>query len=180
MAKIIAPNERFKGASRGVHFDKGVGYTDDEKVIARFKAAGFTVEGSDHDPTPALESAFDASQLIALVADVDDGPLMDWVGDDPHRATVALSIENSYPEARADLVQRLQEIGDSAIEGIQATEYAGIRLGGPEEIDGDESPDETAGAESDYPTHKGGGYYELSDGSKVKGKKAAEEAEAKL
>lgn len=31
-----------------------------------------------------------------------------------------------------------------------------------------------------FPKHSGGGYYELSDGSKVQGKEAAEEAQAKL
>lgn len=31
-----------------------------------------------------------------------------------------------------------------------------------------------------FPKHTGGGYYELSDGSKAQGKEAAEEAQAKL
>ena len=33
---------------------------------------------------------------------------------------------------------------------------------------------------ADYPWHLGGGYYELSDGSKVRGKDEAEDAEKKL
>lgn len=32
----------------------------------------------------------------------------------------------------------------------------------------------------DYPHHKGGGYYELSDGTSVQGREAAEEAQAEL
>lgn len=38
-----------------------------------------------------------------------------------------------------------------------------------------------AGAETaEYPVHKGGGYYQLSDGSQVRGKDAAETAEKAL
>lgn len=43
---------------------------------------------------------------------------------------------------------------------------------------GDES--EVAVGNADYPWSLGGGYYELSDGSKVRGKAKAEEAEQKL
>jgi len=36
------------------------------------------------------------------------------------------------------------------------------------------------GEETDFPKHTGGGYYELSNGEKVKGKEAAEKAEKGL
>lgn len=37
-----------------------------------------------------------------------------------------------------------------------------------------------SGSSADFPKHVGGGYYELSDGSKVKGKKDAKAAEKQL
>ena len=40
--------------------------------------------------------------------------------------------------------------------------------------------EEPEAEEPEHPKHTGGGYYELSDGSKVKGKKAAVEAQAAL
>jgi hypothetical protein len=36
------------------------------------------------------------------------------------------------------------------------------------------------GEEAEFPKHTGGGYYELSNGEKVKGKEAAEKAENEL
>ena len=41
-------------------------------------------------------------------------------------------------------------------------------------------PEENPPAVDDYPKHTGGGYYELSNGDKVKGKAEAKEAEEKL
>ena len=44
----------------------------------------------------------------------------------------------------------------------------------------EDSLDEVPKGNADYPWHLGGGHYELSDGSKVKGKEKAQEAEQKL
>jgi len=44
----------------------------------------------------------------------------------------------------------------------------------------EESVDEAPTGNADYPWHLGGGHYELSDGSKVRGKDEAEKAEQKL
>ena len=43
-----------------------------------------------------------------------------------------------------------------------------------------EKGEEVVPLNSDYPRHTGGGYYELSNGEKVKGKAEAQEAEEKL
>ena len=42
------------------------------------------------------------------------------------------------------------------------------------------SLDEVPKGNADYPWHLGGGYYELSDGSKVRGKDEAEKAEKQI
>lgn len=48
----------------------------------------------------------------------------------------------------------------------------------PEEEPADENEDDAE--DEEFPKHVGGGNYELSDGSKVKGKEKAAEAEAQL
>ena len=44
MAKIIAPNNQYTGVSATVPFAKGVGQTDDPKLIQWFKDHGYMVE----------------------------------------------------------------------------------------------------------------------------------------
>ena len=44
----------------------------------------------------------------------------------------------------------------------------------------EDSLDEVPKGNADYPWHLGGGYYELSDGSKVRGKDEAEKAEKQI
>lgn len=46
-------------------------------------------------------------------------------------------------------------------------------------IDGKEASDKEA-SKPDYPKHIGGGYYKLSDGTQLRGKKKAHEAEEQL
>ena len=47
MAKITAPNKDYAGVSAGVAFDKGVGHTEDEHLIAWFRAHGYEVAGDE-------------------------------------------------------------------------------------------------------------------------------------
>lgn len=44
MAKILTPNKDYSGISASVPFVNGVGYTDDEDLIAWFKEHGYEVE----------------------------------------------------------------------------------------------------------------------------------------
>lgn len=53
-----------------------------------------------------------------------------------------------------------------------------IKFDEDQEAPKDEDPGEAN--ESEFPKHTGGGYYELSNGEKVKGKEAAEKSENAL
>lgn len=44
MAKILTPNKDYSGISASVPFINGVGYTDDEDLIAWFEEHGYGVE----------------------------------------------------------------------------------------------------------------------------------------
>lgn len=50
MATIKAPNPHYSGLSAGVQFDKGVGKTDDPRLIAWFIDRGYQVEDPQEDP----------------------------------------------------------------------------------------------------------------------------------
>ena len=56
MAKIIAPNEEYNGVSATVQFKNGIGETDDEHLIAWFKANGYKVEEPKAEP-PVIKKA---------------------------------------------------------------------------------------------------------------------------
>jgi len=44
MAKITAPAKGYSGTSASVKFEKGVGYTDNPRLISWFKRKGYEVE----------------------------------------------------------------------------------------------------------------------------------------
>lgn len=50
MAKILCPNKQYSGISASVTFVNGVGETENENLIAWFKAKGYKVEEADQDP----------------------------------------------------------------------------------------------------------------------------------
>lgn len=50
MARIVAPNEQYNGTSAGVAFERGVGVTDDPRLIAWFQSRGYRVELPDEAP----------------------------------------------------------------------------------------------------------------------------------
>ena len=47
MAKIIAPNKQYTGVSASVSFVKGVGETEDPRLIAWFQERGYKVEDAE-------------------------------------------------------------------------------------------------------------------------------------
>ena len=51
--KIRTPVLGFTGESVGVHFDNGIGYTDDPAALAYFERAGYVVDGDDRGAPPA-------------------------------------------------------------------------------------------------------------------------------
>jgi|LDZT01.1.fsa_nt_gi hypothetical protein len=52
MAKILCPNKQYSGISASVTFVNGVGETENENLIAWFKAKGYKVEEAEADQDP--------------------------------------------------------------------------------------------------------------------------------
>lgn len=48
MAKIICPNKEYTGVSASVSFCKGVGETENPRLIKWFKEHGYTVEEDEN------------------------------------------------------------------------------------------------------------------------------------
>ena len=57
MAKIIAPNKGYTGMTASVPFAGGVGYTDDEHLIAWFQTHKYTVDTSAEKPVDMMTVA---------------------------------------------------------------------------------------------------------------------------
>ena len=55
MVTIKAPNKQYTGLSAGVLFEKGVGQTNDPRLIAWFKDRGYQVEEAEKSK-PATKS----------------------------------------------------------------------------------------------------------------------------
>ena len=57
MAKITAKNKDYTGISASVPFAGGVGYTDNDHLIAWFQAHGYTVDASAETPVDMMPVA---------------------------------------------------------------------------------------------------------------------------
>lgn len=57
MAKIISPNKEYTGVSASVSFCKGVGETEDPRLIKWFKDHGYTVIDKEKEEVTAEETA---------------------------------------------------------------------------------------------------------------------------
>src|SRR5690606_23292894 len=73
-----------------------------------------------------------------------------------------------------EVVQIVRKYGQMPQNQVEAASF------NAEEFEQTENDDDNQVADSEFPKHTGGGYYELSNGEKVKGKDAAIEAEKAL
>lgn len=90
-------------------------------------------------------------------------------------------LPESFKKRRAEWEgsQQSGEEGSAETESEEAPESSEEEE--PEEEQAVEEEQEPKSEEAEeYPVHKGGGYYELSNGEKVQGKKAAQKAEQAL
>ena len=82
MAKVLAPNQQFTGASASVNFVNGVGETDNAHLLDWFRSHGYTVEDAkaskgsnrkggktDAAPTDEAGDADDAGKAEAPTGD---------------------------------------------------------------------------------------------------------------
>lgn len=60
MTKVYAPNQAYQGLSAGVHFVDGQAETDDERVLAYFRRAGYGIGEAAARSSPAPEASFEA------------------------------------------------------------------------------------------------------------------------
>ncbi|RWZ59887.1 hypothetical protein EQV77_00895 [Halobacillus fulvus] len=85
---------------------------------------------------------------------------------------------SEYPGASVSEA-RLEELLSSN-NAVKQPVIEKVEVGNPKQEEG--STEQTTGdaLDSEFPKHSGGPYYELSNGEKVKGKEAAEQAEKEL
>lgn len=112
--------------------------------------------------------------------------LIDKVGEQAAHELEKFGIDSAEKLERVEEVLYIQGFGEKELKEVKKilAKADGKKSGKkqPKEPvkEPDKEPDKEPAAESFTPKHVGGGYYELSDGSKVKGKKAAFQAQAKI
>lgn len=81
---------------------------------------------------------------------------------------------------KGDIIEVSEERFAEIAENLGSKFVAKVIIEELDDINTSEEPEKKVDPSAEYPKHIGGGNYELSDGSKVKGKQAANEAQKAL
>ena len=93
-------------------------------------------------------------------------------------------VRSSHADAETgDIVELTETQFDAFSDKFERVEDDGVfreNIADPGPVSGNETSEGETSSSEDYPIHSGGGWYELSNGKKVRGKENAEAKEAEL
>lgn len=73
MSKIYAPNKEYTGVVAGVVFNKGIGETQDKRLINWFEEKGYKVESEPKKEKTVNEMTVDELKAYAVANEIDLG-----------------------------------------------------------------------------------------------------------